>query len=171
LSAHRLELLKRLSELIGEVEPLIWASLWLSDLEAEEAPDTTRFSFDGIAAKHDFIRKWTQNTRRSKSNISSVVPSSPPSVTNVFNVKMLKRHLASLPDSPQQKKRGKTENRSQTVVELCRERDNCTCVLTRARDPVEAAHIFPFSMRSESLFSDPTSVWRTWYDAVFSRGT
>jgi hypothetical protein len=62
---HRLELLKRLSELIGEVEPLIWASLWLSDLEclrkivsqAEEAADTTHFSFDGIAAKHDFIRK------------------------------------------------------------------------------------------------------------------
>jgi hypothetical protein len=59
----RSALLKRLKGLIGDVKPLIWASLWLSDFdclrklvtEAEENPDKTRFLLDGIALGHDFI--------------------------------------------------------------------------------------------------------------------
>jgi len=58
-------------------------------------------------------------------------------------------------------------------------------VLTRAADPVEVAHIYPFSMRNlkESSSTDPSSIWNVlrvfwsqervnaWYNAVFSSGT
>lgn len=62
---ERLALLTRLKDLIGEVKPLIWASLWMSDLErlrslvvqAEENPDTILYSFDGIALGSDYITK------------------------------------------------------------------------------------------------------------------
>jgi hypothetical protein len=55
----------KLKDLVGDVKPLIWASLWMSDLEcleklvsdAEENQNTIRFVFNGIAADDDFIIK------------------------------------------------------------------------------------------------------------------
>jgi hypothetical protein len=56
-------------------------------------------------------------------------------------------------------------------------------VLTKVADPVDVAHIFPFSMRNLKATPDPLSIWTvlhlfwsqdrvdTWYQAIFSSGT
>jgi len=55
-----------------------------------------------------------------------------------------------------------------------------SCVIIKAEDPVEAAHISPFSMRGEIPFSNRTSIWKaldvfwtkervmSWYEAVYN---
>ena len=56
-------------------------------------------------------------------------------------------------------------------------------MLTRAPDPVQVAHLFPFSLRNESSLSRHDCIWKTleffwekervkaWHDAVFEEGT
>jgi hypothetical protein len=56
-------------------------------------------------------------------------------------------------------------------------------VLTQVAEPVDVAHIFPFSMRNLKASSDPYSIWAVlrqfwsqdrvdaWYKAIFSSGT
>jgi HNH endonuclease len=65
----------------------------------------------------------------------------------------------------------------------CYERDQKICVLTKAGEPIEVAHIYPFSMRYEDNTTRGISFWDTlrmfwskervdaWYNAIFPTGT
>ena len=62
---RRVQLLGTLSDLIGEVLPLIWSCLWMSDIKcleelvgrALEYPGGIRHQLNGIALGADFIVK------------------------------------------------------------------------------------------------------------------
>ncbi|OXV09060.1 hypothetical protein Egran_03180, partial [Elaphomyces granulatus] len=74
--------------------------------------------------------------------------------------------------------------RSRDVAALCRLRDSDRCVVTFAGEPIEVAHIYPFSMAGVeeeprnrySFWTILRVFWRQervdrWYQAVFPRGT
>jgi hypothetical protein len=63
--SRRLELMGKLGNLIGDMLPLIWASLWTSDLKcledlvlrAQEHPGEIRYALEEIALGSGFISK------------------------------------------------------------------------------------------------------------------
>ncbi|EFW16414.1 hypothetical protein D8B26_005746 [Coccidioides posadasii str. Silveira] len=76
--------------------------------------------------------------------------------------------------------RGDNEPRSIIAKEECRRRDGALCILTKYPDPIDVAHIFPFSMGSDkqdkSFWNLLKIFWSqervdAWYNAVFQRGT
>jgi HNH endonuclease len=64
----------------------------------------------------------------------------------------------------------------------CRERDGYACVITHANEPVQVAHLYPFSLRSVNSFTRWEFMWnfleyfwekekvKTWFEAIFENG-
>ncbi|KAK2739443.1 hypothetical protein FQN57_006572 [Myotisia sp. PD_48] len=91
--------------------------------------------------------------------------------------------LSPLPEN-RKRKGSETPVRCQTARSNCKTRDNSTCIITGAEDPVEVAHIFPFSFWSECSTQpkDVTLIWHglrllwsdervtAWYNAIFPTG-
>jgi len=73
--------------------------------------------------------------------------------------------------------------RSKQAADWCRARDNSECVLTKMGEPIDVAHLYPYSMRNDRPSSDPSNIWRmmrvfwsnsrvqAWEDAIFPNGT
>ncbi|OAX78520.1 hypothetical protein ACJ72_07171 [Emergomyces africanus] len=181
-SPTRVDLINKISDAMnGNIHQILWPFLWLADIsQLEEISRNSDIStyLVGLATiinDSQLLPKWTQ---RAHDRNPSLTPSPKPSMTKLSEV-AAGDILASTTSSP----RSGPNTRSKKSVELCRMRDENRCVITGADDPVDVAHIFPFSMRelqSPDLVNDiynPWSVLRkfwtkervdAWYDAITS---
>ena len=74
-------------------------------------------------------------------------------------------------------------NRPLLISFKYRARDNSECVLTKMGEPIDVAHLYPYSMRNDRPSADPSNIWRmmrvfwsdsrvqAWEDAIFPNGT
>ncbi|KDB21405.1 hypothetical protein H109_06653 [Trichophyton interdigitale MR816] len=179
-SQVRVELIKKISDGAGaDIAQPLWPFLWLADIPQLERissnPDLVTH-VTGLATRikeSKLLPRWTQRARdRTPSPTSS-----PPATTRLSEVAA----LGDQPDSPTSSGRSTPRSRSKKEVDLCRARDENRCVITGADDPVECAHIFPFSMRglqAPDIVQDPFNPWSVlrmfwsnervdaWYNAV-----
>ncbi|OJD09495.1 hypothetical protein ACJ73_10269 [Blastomyces percursus] len=161
------------------IHQTLWPFLWLADIpqleEISRNPLITTLLV-GLAARigeSKLLPKWTQ---RAGDRTPSQTPSPKPSMTALSAI-AAEDISASTTSSPKSGQKA----RSKKSVELCRMRDENRCVITGADDPVDMAHIFPFSMRelqSPDLVNDAFNPWSVlrmfwtkervdaWYDAI-----
>ncbi|KAM5445973.1 hypothetical protein MaudCBS49596_006918 [Microsporum audouinii] len=103
---------------------------------------------------------------------ATLAPQTPPRPTK-------RRRVSSRSPSPSTSDR----SRSATAAQDCRSRDGNRCIITKAYDPIDVAHIYPYSMRNVVVGGSNSSFWnllsffwtephiRSWYASVFPRGT
>ncbi|KAF2177893.1 hypothetical protein K469DRAFT_754850 [Zopfia rhizophila CBS 207.26] len=183
---RRRELLQALSDALPTdiIRPTAWACLWLSDIEklkellaeAQKKPTAMVILFEGMEVLARIVPTWTQRKRPASAASTPLQPSTP------------QRPITPLQPPPSQQppsaqgSRGKKRNSSGHTRSKCHQRDQRKCILTKAGEPNEVAHIYPFSMRDEYkergfLFWDTLRMFWSkervdaWYDAIFPIGT
>ncbi|KAM5436487.1 hypothetical protein MferCBS31731_005765 [Microsporum ferrugineum] len=210
-SERRRELLTTLKELVDiempqGVSSTLWAGLWLGDLERLErnidlAKKTSVETFIGDFS--DIITKWAQrNGPNSRSGSKSSSPSprpSPSQSSSRLHRSAVERYTrsrieaaegtANQPTSepvtpPAKRQRRDSDNRSRAATMKCRFRDGDRCVVTKSLHPVDATHIFPYSLQESWKLDNPNNnfwtllktFWtedhvNTWLAAAFPNGT
>jgi len=170
----------------------MWAFLWLSDIEKLEdwveranrdPPGVTRYAFEGIERSSRIAQIWKQrdhaNSAASTPRPSTPQPSTPLSTPRSSLAGGRKRKH----DDEQTADEAMLKNRSKKVAALCRQRDQGSCVITKAGD-IDVAHIYHFSMRGyrDSDSQTEFNIWQTlrlfwsddrvrnWHDAIFPEG-
>ncbi|OJD11410.1 hypothetical protein AJ78_07820 [Emergomyces pasteurianus Ep9510] len=182
VSSTREDLINKISDAVnGNIHQNLWPFLWLADISQLEEicrnPDISTYLVGLTTRINDskLLPKWTQ---RARDRTPSLTSSPEPSITNLSAIA-----VGDIPVSTTSNPRSGPKAQSKKSVEMCRMRDENRCVITGADDPVDVAHIFPFSMRelqSPDLVNDiynPWSVLRmfwtkervdAWYDAITS---
>ncbi|OAL72595.1 hypothetical protein A7D00_3597 [Trichophyton violaceum] len=180
-SQRRVELINRIAAGAGgEIDQLLWPFLWLADLppleEISKQPDLITY-LAGLAKRLEdsqLLVRWTQRTRE---RTPSPTPSPAPTMSRLSEMAV----PGDRSGSPTSSGMGTPRTRSEKAADLCRLRDSNRCVVTGADDPVEAAHIFPFSMRglqAPDIVNDTYNPWSVlrmfwgqervdaWYNAI-----
>ncbi|EZF31470.1 hypothetical protein H109_04310 [Trichophyton interdigitale MR816] len=180
-SQRRVELINKIAAGAGgEIDQPLWPFLWLADIpQLEEISKQSYLAthLAGLAKRLEesqLLARWTQRTRE---RTPSPTPSLAPTVSRHSEMAV----PGDRPDSPTSSGMGTPHTCSKEAVDLCRLRDSNRCVVTGADEPVEAAHIFPFSMRGlqapdiVNKMYNPWSVLRmfwsqekvdAWYNAI-----
>ncbi|EGE08668.1 hypothetical protein TEQG_07628 [Trichophyton equinum CBS 127.97] len=180
-SQRRVELINKIAAGAGgEIDQPLWPFLWLADIpQLEEISKQSYLAthLAGLAKRleeNQLLARWTQRTRE---RTPSPTPSLAPAVSRLSEMAV----PGDRPDSPTSSGMGTPHTCSKEAVDLCRLRDSNRCVVTGADEPVEAAHIFPFSMRGlqapdiVNKMYNPWSVLRmfwsqekvdAWYNAI-----
>ncbi|EGE08769.1 hypothetical protein TEQG_07726 [Trichophyton equinum CBS 127.97] len=180
-SQVRVELIKKISDgARGEIAQPLWPFLWLADIPQLERissnPDLVTY-VAGLAARikeSKLLPRWTQ---RARDRTPSPTSSPAPATTRLSEL----AEPRDQPGSPTSSGRSTPRSLSKKAVNLCRARDENRCVITGADDPVECAHIFPFSMRglqAPDIVQGPFNPWSVlrmfwsnervdaWYNAI-----
>ncbi|KAB8271515.1 hypothetical protein BDV30DRAFT_240489 [Aspergillus minisclerotigenes] len=166
--AGRLELIKQLSESTGasEIDSVTWAFLWLADMSILEPlaqcvknPDappilSSTVKRDYYPALKDWLSRF-RNTNAGKRKEPSTEEPAPDSST-----------------------------RSAKAADDAAKRDQHKCIVTKAGEPIEIAHLVSFSLgvrhqrrkQREEFWEILTCFWSTerikrWQSAVFENGT
>ncbi|KAF3893893.1 HNHc domain-containing protein [Trichophyton interdigitale] len=156
----RRELIGRIVSALGEnnilcshLPALFWALLWFSDIEILEVI-VHKFSNDvlGAAAQYtspfrdsDVITCFT-SINSGSSTVSSRLTTG--TASPAWNPAHKKRKL----DSEETESKSPKTSRSKRASQDCRKRDKM-CIITKATEPCEVAHIIPYSFCSKSKFS------------------
>ncbi|KAM5466560.1 hypothetical protein MauCBS54593_005817 [Microsporum audouinii] len=215
-SERRRELLTTLKEKIKSFMPLgvpsiLWAGLWLADLERLESIVSTieqEQSQIAVIGNYEFIvKKWCQKRGLdSRSGSRSGSKPSSPSLRPSPNQQLsqlhrpaVEKHTRSRIESaegtanqstsepvtpPAKRQRRDSDNQSKATAMRCRFRDGHRCVVTKSLHPVDAAHIFPYSLQDSWKPNDSNSYfwvllkyfWTkdridAWMNAIFSEDT
>ncbi|KAE8140859.1 hypothetical protein BDV38DRAFT_10807 [Aspergillus pseudotamarii] len=136
--ARRTELIEKIGLIIPFVDTATWSLLWLADIERLEYLANLQKGFLTKVLEspnYGALLKWASRMRA----IEDPEKTTPPT-----------------------KKR---KRRSESVKEMCLERDQC-CILTKKDEPLEIAHIYPFSMAGrprteQQAFWDGLTTWWT----------
>ncbi|EGE02739.1 hypothetical protein TEQG_01776 [Trichophyton equinum CBS 127.97] len=131
---------------------LFWALLWFSDIEILEAI-VHKFSNDlfGAAAPiHEPLQRLRRHCLLSMNSGSSTVSSrlTTGTASPAWNPAHKKRKL----DSEETESKSPETSRPKKASQDCRKRDKM-CILTKATEPCEVAHIIPYSFCSKPKFS------------------
>ncbi|EFQ96759.1 hypothetical protein MGYG_08683 [Nannizzia gypsea CBS 118893] len=191
-----------------------WAALWLADLEKLEAllHPSQRDRLHNLLklTTNDIVTKWQQrDSSKSRSPSPSAAqsplasPRGSPSQPAPLHRSAVERQVGlqrddhederskeptpqptSQPATPPAKRQRRGSGRLISASMQCRSRDEYRCLITKSLDPVDAAHIFPHSMRgSLSTTNKHYSFWSLlklfwterrisdWMAAAFLRGT
>ncbi|OCK75020.1 hypothetical protein K432DRAFT_270491, partial [Lepidopterella palustris CBS 459.81] len=208
---RRKELLQALKDALGDdttIGTTVWACLWLSDIDrlekivawAKETPFHVSAFFDTIELSTR-VHIGTDRSRRSSAAPSPWRPSSPlQPLTPLQPSTILHPSPSQQPPLSQQPPaqsslRSQRRNngsdgqlalsRNKAATNMCCERDQRKCVLVKAGEPINVAHIYPFSMGYEvDPIKEPRNTfWGTlryfwseervdaWHNAVFPSGT
>ncbi|KAK2875674.1 hypothetical protein FQN49_001507 [Arthroderma sp. PD_2] len=192
----------------GNTSSPLWAGLWLADLECLESILRTAESpitLLGLAIDYGVIVRFWGQRERSRSPATSQ-PSSPSRSGPTQSSSPLHRlttigqatlrdeategradqpaSTSVTPPRPAKRRRFSSDSRSKGAAQGCRSRDENKCLITEYLDPIDVAHIFPFSMRNISEHDDRARqfwqllrvFWKkervdAWYAASISRGT
>ncbi|OJD17960.1 hypothetical protein AJ78_01991 [Emergomyces pasteurianus Ep9510] len=144
--------------------PLVWACLWLSDMQAL-VEFAARFESDpsgvfielshplfGNAVGSAVKRRATSTPKSGASTpINPIVETTP----GPAGRKRKRIESSSPPSGPSTPR----SYRSKQGADLCRKRDK-TCVLTKSTDPTHVCHIIPYSLGRRTVF-ERTQFWRT----------
>ncbi|KAJ9295611.1 hypothetical protein DTO217A2_9015 [Paecilomyces variotii] len=201
---HRERLIARLNSILSvsghdfELPPGNWAALWLSDITkladlvdaAEARPFIYQFFLSkDLAIMENILKPWNQRIRtpRVRSGTTTptrdTVPSLPPTLQRVATLRdqsdQDERTIESLPriSSSGSTESNSSVKRSEAAKKSCLTRDNKECILTHAGEPVEVAHIYPYSMSSVpqdgQFWRSLQTFWTTeqisrWKSVIFS---
>ncbi|OJD18415.1 hypothetical protein AJ78_01534 [Emergomyces pasteurianus Ep9510] len=171
---NRIKLLKKLQNIFGQIPQKAQASFLLCDLDylkelcgaASTKPGLFDATLRGIHTASNIdniVTTWCQKSRAS-SLASSVQTHSPgshrqkqPSPLRSVTATGTKRHASEEledTDIPHKRRRLTTdssERRSRQMRDLCKNRDEYKCVVTKFEGPTDACHIVPFSLNQQSL--------------------
>ncbi|KAF2190446.1 hypothetical protein K469DRAFT_746946 [Zopfia rhizophila CBS 207.26] len=201
---RRKELLEALKDALPAyviMRPTACACLWLSDIDSltnlvaqtQVLPPAFISFFESVESSTRVVPTWTQRKRPASAASTPQNPSTPlrPS-TPQQPTTPLQPPPSQQPPLAQGSRGQKRNSSGQLVVTrsksqraLCHERDQKRCVLTKAGEPNDVAHIYPFSMRYEDNTPKQYSIsfWDTlrmfwskervdaWYNAIFPTGT
>ncbi|KAF2180008.1 hypothetical protein K469DRAFT_715607 [Zopfia rhizophila CBS 207.26] len=171
------------------ISPTAWACVWLSDIDdlanlvaqAQALPPAFISFFESVESSARVVPTWTQRKRPASAASTPQRPTTP-----------LQPPPSQQPipagDSRGQKRNNSGQcvvTRSKAQQNLCHQRDQRKCILTKSGEPNEVAHIYPFSMRYEdnTIKRQELSFWDTlrmfwskervdaWYNAIFPLGT
>ncbi|OAL69825.1 hypothetical protein A7D00_5864 [Trichophyton violaceum] len=181
LNVERNELLNELDKLFNEedVSRELWAFLWISDIDnlkkivyEMKTDPRLRGDYELSIERTLVVKNWLQKS------CSSSTMSTPTGSQKSSPARLPSRSPGGL----KCKLGGELiEARSKSEAENCRKRDNEQCIITKAGAPVEAANIFPFSMRhlkSDDAVGKYYNIWKTlkffwpeetvnaWFEAV-----
>ncbi|KAI1907305.1 hypothetical protein LOZ12_005562 [Ophidiomyces ophidiicola] len=147
----RLQLLKNLQDIVGQVPQKAQATFLLCDIQyLQELCESfvNRVAFDTFqqafssSRVDEIVTKWCQLSRqRSTPSISQSIP--------------LSEQAAEAQTSNQKRKRSDTQSsvyrqrRLKNVSDECKNRDSHRCVITKLAGPIDAAHIIPFSLNQQ----------------------
>ncbi|OCK86096.1 hypothetical protein K432DRAFT_421279 [Lepidopterella palustris CBS 459.81] len=165
-------------------------------------------TFEHMEHSARIVPQWTQRTRLSSTASTPQQPSTPQRPSSAQQSSPAQQlspaqqsspaqqlYPAQQPSPAQGSLRGQKQRRcvdgqlaitrSKLQKDLCFERDQKQCILTKAGEPIDVAHIYPFSMRYEYNTVNRTtpSFWNIlrlfwsdervngWYNAIFPLGT
>ncbi|GAD92980.1 predicted protein [Paecilomyces variotii No. 5] len=153
---NRQRLIARLESILSDSEegfllpPGTWAALWLSDIEklstivtiAMDKPDIiwTAVIQDYVVMER-ILKPWNQRLRTSRSGTIT-----PTRIDTIDEDDQDDRTIGS--SSSDSGESNSSLKRSEAAKESCLIRDSRACVLTHAGEPLEVAHIYPYSMNS-----------------------
>ncbi|EPE24892.1 hypothetical protein GLAREA_11473 [Glarea lozoyensis ATCC 20868] len=146
-SPERIELLKRLEEVVGTVTPYLWAACQICDLSAlEQLLGHPSFFYEGLNyTTRQMVRYWSSSlgVQSQPSTPKTSTPKTPtPQKSTASNLDLTPSML------PPPSKRQKTLDsptplpRDLNIKKRAEERDNFSCVLTGI-DTIQVAHIYP----------------------------
>ncbi|KAL9113725.1 MAG: hypothetical protein Q9227_002170 [Pyrenula ochraceoflavens] len=143
----------------GTLPPTVQACLWLADIDAlqtivddsEEKRHSDRIvrSFRDIEDETQIIQDWSQRKRISVSRPPSIASSG-----SSASVSSLPAYNTTPTAGQKRTSSGKAANepgRNRYRAEAARIRDKKQCVLTKAGEPNQMAHIFPYAMQGERI--------------------
>ncbi|DAA77934.1 TPA_exp: Uncharacterized protein A8136_5637 [Trichophyton benhamiae CBS 112371] len=187
-----------------------WAGLWLADIEILEAlldPNQRTELFRLLDHQTENVALlWQQLDPWKSRSPSPSAPQSPlasprgsPSQSSPLHRSTIERQAGlhrdvhedeqapqptSQPATPPAKRQRRDSDRSSTARRQCLFRDENRCLITKSLDPVDAAHIFPHSLKNSfSIDNKKHLFWallqlfwterrvNTWMAAAFPRGT
>ncbi|EGC42042.1 conserved hypothetical protein [Histoplasma capsulatum var. duboisii H88] len=171
--SNRIKLLKKLQNIFGQIPQKAQASFLLCDLnylkelcQAQSASpallDAALHRVQTASNVDNIVTQWCQKSRMS-SRVSSVQTPSPgshhqiqPSPLRSVTATGTKRHASEeledtdIPHKQRQLAADLSEQRSQQMSDLCKNRDKYKCVVTKFEGPMDACHIVPFSLNQQS---------------------
>ncbi|KAE8355419.1 hypothetical protein BDV28DRAFT_128839 [Aspergillus coremiiformis] len=136
IEIERAELITKLSAVVPYVDSVTWAILWLADIEQLKSlaslPVGTIAST--LNSPNPYIRlllSWAGRARSMEDPEKNELPPSPP--------------VSTIPQKRKAQSKEPIPRRSEKIRNRCIERDEY-CAVTKKDEPVEVAHIYPFSM-------------------------
>ncbi|KAI1955797.1 hypothetical protein LOZ58_006608 [Ophidiomyces ophidiicola] len=185
----RLELLKKLQDIVGQVPQKAQATFLLCDIQyLQELCESfvNPVAFDAFqqafssSRVDEIVTKWCQLSRqRSTPSISQSIPLSQGHyLKNPAVAADTKEQPAEAQTSNRKRKRSDNQSfvyrqrRLKNVSDECKNRDSHRCVITKLAGPIDAAHIIPFSLNKQDqrasffnllrvLWSQRIEKWKT----------
>ncbi|OJD14164.1 hypothetical protein AJ78_05470 [Emergomyces pasteurianus Ep9510] len=154
--AERTSLLNELDNLVqGKLlSRELWACLRLADLarlrfmlSELRMLNSPKVYLDGLELalrESKLVTYWKQSRNVSRASSVAAAPSQASSPTQPD----VSESPATPSSGPRKRQRLEYQVRDRTQRDLCLERDGHKCVITNSGEPVEVAHIFPFTMRN-----------------------
>ncbi|PKY06148.1 hypothetical protein P168DRAFT_288110 [Aspergillus campestris IBT 28561] len=191
LDARRLALVEQLDTLVAPtkigINTSTWACLWLSDIgKLQKLVDLAKSAgsegLNGVVSQlthpdvTSTIRNWSTTSRpRDEDNSKkrgSDGMASPQPLTQTKIPRLSKAEpdvttgtgtssSVSTPPVKQGSESPAKRARSRNARKACLERDQETCVITKAGEPLEVAHIYPYSLGQREADPSQFMFWRT----------
>ncbi|OJD11559.1 hypothetical protein AJ78_07694 [Emergomyces pasteurianus Ep9510] len=160
---NRIKLLQKLQEIFGQIPQKAQASFLLCDLEYLEnlcglesanpaLLDAGLYRVNTASNVDNIVTKWCQKSRQS-SRVPSVHTPSPASPSQIQPSPL--RSVATgtnrhAPEESEEMAIDSIKRRSRYVSDLCKNRDEHRCVITKFKGPTDACHIIPFSLNQQN---------------------